>query len=406
MSRTFVSTAVEGQAAYSDKAYFFLGDQYVRYDWKTDRVDANYPASTRLWGLPANYLMGVDAALNGQGPFAGKLYFFRGDQYVRYDWAQDRVDQAPAGLSAWGMPAPFTSGVDAALSGQAGYAGKAYFFRGGNYIRYDWGSNKIDKGPTPLTAWNFPPAFLGGVDAALNGAGRYAGKAYFFKGDHYLRYDWASDRVEFVGDLSAWPGVQELLSAGAARSQALLWIAAAVPQITAARAALKANTPPFLVQAMPVGQALVTHFHLDLQRPAAAISALDAILVGYQRVVQTLDNNAMIRFRTDAEARGDRAVGGDGQVYIGYGVHGGPISFTSRYNHFGPMCQAAMMLHEGVHVIDARSGEAAIHISEFQPEYNRQTAEHALHNPSSYCACAQHIFFGRDERFGAGRPRE
>ena len=32
---------------------------------------------------------------------------------------------------------------------------------------------------------------------------------------------------------------------------------------------------------------------------------------------------------------------------------------------FGPCCRAAMVLHESVHVVDRRSGEPAIHISEW-----------------------------------------
>jgi len=34
----------------------------------------------------------IVAALNGQGPYIGKAFFFRGDQYVRYDWLQNKAD--------------------------------------------------------------------------------------------------------------------------------------------------------------------------------------------------------------------------------------------------------------------------------------------------------------------------
>jgi hypothetical protein len=41
----------------------------------------------------ANTELLLHAALNGQGPYTGKAYFFRGDQFVRYDWAQNKVDE-------------------------------------------------------------------------------------------------------------------------------------------------------------------------------------------------------------------------------------------------------------------------------------------------------------------------
>ena len=34
----------------------------------------------------------IVAALNGQGPHIGQAFFFRGNQFVRYDWLQNRVD--------------------------------------------------------------------------------------------------------------------------------------------------------------------------------------------------------------------------------------------------------------------------------------------------------------------------
>jgi hypothetical protein len=48
------------------------------------------------------------------------------------------------------------------------------------------------------------------IDAAINGEGRYAGKAYFFKGDQYLRYDWNSDSMDSGYPLPIagnWPGL-------------------------------------------------------------------------------------------------------------------------------------------------------------------------------------------------------
>jgi pimeloyl-ACP methyl ester carboxylesterase len=86
--------------------------------------------------------------------------------------------------------------IDAALNGMGKYAGKVYFFKGDKYIRYDWRSEKVDQGAVPIASWNFPPDFKSNLDAALNGMGKYAGKVYFFKGDKYIRYDWRSEKVD------------------------------------------------------------------------------------------------------------------------------------------------------------------------------------------------------------------
>jgi hypothetical protein len=74
-------------------------------------------------------------------PFSGKLYIFKGDKYLRYDWLNDATDpDYPKKISEhWhGLPSGFTASFDAALEGDKGFAGKGYFFKGNLYIRYNW----------------------------------------------------------------------------------------------------------------------------------------------------------------------------------------------------------------------------------------------------------------------------
>src|SRR5262249_32810187 len=69
------------------KAYFFQGDQYVVYDWTTDRGDPGYPKPiASLVGMPASFGTGIDAAVDGDGPYVNYGYLFKGDQYVRFNW--------------------------------------------------------------------------------------------------------------------------------------------------------------------------------------------------------------------------------------------------------------------------------------------------------------------------------
>src|SRR4029079_18711736 len=119
------------------KAYFFYGFRYLRYDYADDLPDPGYPKQiqTEWHGLPDGFAFprGIDAALSGQNGFAGKLYMFKGDQYVRYDWAKDRADLGhpkQVGGARRGFHSDFASGVDAAVTGKGPFAGKGFFFKG------------------------------------------------------------------------------------------------------------------------------------------------------------------------------------------------------------------------------------------------------------------------------------
>ncbi len=75
------------------KVYFFASDKYVRYDRSEDRVDDGYP-------LPiAQTWSGMQAAGFGSDLKAaiawgdGRVFFFnRGNQYIRYDISDDKID--------------------------------------------------------------------------------------------------------------------------------------------------------------------------------------------------------------------------------------------------------------------------------------------------------------------------
>jgi hypothetical protein len=174
------------------KAYFFRGNQYLRYDPKTDKVDPGYPRPIAgNWpGFPPEFEAGVDAVVvwNNQ-----KAYFFKGDQYLRYDMVADKVDPGYPVPIAGHWPGLWTYGINAAVVWPNG---KAYFFKGSQYICYDIAKDKGDPGyPTDIrTHWaGFPAAFAQGIDDAVVWNN---GKAYFFKGSEYIRYDIAADKTD------------------------------------------------------------------------------------------------------------------------------------------------------------------------------------------------------------------
>jgi hypothetical protein len=180
------------------KAYFILGSGYVRYDAGADAVDPSYPkpiAGNWSGFSEIGFQDGIDAAVEWPN---GKAYFFKGALYARYDIAGNRIELGYplsigdqwAGLAAAG----FAEGIDAAVNWGNG---KVYFFKGDQYVRYDIAADQTDDGfPVHISdGWaGFAAAgFDSGLDTAVNWGN---GKAYFFKGGLYLRYDIAADQMD------------------------------------------------------------------------------------------------------------------------------------------------------------------------------------------------------------------
>ena len=183
------------------KAYFFTADQYTRYDIGAGRPDPGYPKpiDQANWpGIP--WTGGIDAIANWGN---GKAYFFKGSEYIRYDLQQGRADPGypkPIDQANWpGMP--WTGGIDAIANWGNG---KVYFFKGSEYIRYDIATDRTDPGyPKPINQANWPGIpWTGGIDALANWGN---GKAYFIKAGQYISYDIRADKAD--------PGYPKPLSA-------------------------------------------------------------------------------------------------------------------------------------------------------------------------------------------------
>lgn len=122
---------------------------------------------------------------------------------------------------------------------------------------------------------------------------------------------------------------------------------------------------------------------------------------------------------TEAEAVAIFHPGPGADIPPAYAIFADRVYFTPRFSAFdpiartgfGPRCRTAMLLHEAVHLFDRRSGEPAIHVSEWDPAFDDQTAEQQLHNASAYASFAGQVHHGhldwpRPARFGAGRAAE
>jgi Hemopexin len=179
------------------KAYLIKGDSYVRFDTDANSVDAGYPKPiSGGWGGLAEAGFGTpDTALDLGN---GRLYVFKGDQYVRVDNGRNSMDDGYpkpiAGQWAGMAEVGFGDSLDAAVNWGNG---KVYFFRGDQYLRYDIAADKVDDGYPQSIAQFWPGlgdvGFGDGLDSVVNWTN---GKVYFFRGDQYLRYDLAGNAAD------------------------------------------------------------------------------------------------------------------------------------------------------------------------------------------------------------------
>ncbi|BAY42914.1 extracellular exo-alpha-L-arabinofuranosidase [Scytonema sp. HK-05] len=164
------------------KRYFFKGNQYIRYDSDANKVDAGYPKPIKEWkGLEA-FANGIDAVFE----WTDSVFFFKGNQYIRLDDDGNKVLEGyPKPIKGnWNGLEPFANGIDAVIGGGDYH----YFFKGNQSITFNKEANKADGSPLPINTkghWVGLEPFADGIDAAYE----KPPYIYFFKGDQYIRYD-------------------------------------------------------------------------------------------------------------------------------------------------------------------------------------------------------------------------
>lgn len=181
----------------NDRIYLFSGPWYVRLTNDTAAgPEPGYPKRIAgNWrGLPASFESGIDAALMRESN--GKIYFFKGSQYVRIGDNSEVDAHYPKPITGnWkDLPASFNQGIDAALWRESNE--KIYFFKGNQYVRVDSDSTMELNYPRPIAGnWKgAPEAFNQGFDAALMRKGN--AKIYAFKGRQYIRWSKVSEGID------------------------------------------------------------------------------------------------------------------------------------------------------------------------------------------------------------------
>ena len=160
------------------KLYFFAGTEYFRYDWGADVADDGYPRETAEW-WPDVFDADIDAAFVHEGI----AYYFKGAEVVLYDLGSDSpLDGYPRAITDE-LPGAFASDVDAAFSLDDGVA---HLIRGTETVRVDLSDGSaLDDAPVSISE-RWPGIFDDGVDAAI-GVG--TDRAYFFRGGEYTRWN-------------------------------------------------------------------------------------------------------------------------------------------------------------------------------------------------------------------------
>ncbi|WP_431163515.1 murein L,D-transpeptidase catalytic domain-containing protein [Flagellimonas beolgyonensis] len=137
--------ALNGKKQFEGYCYFFKDDKYVAHHWDNENGPFWKTKSLGLWHLKGDFLKGIDAAFNGKGKYEGYAYLFKGSKYVIYDWAKDApTDNKIRDIATWNLPKEFNTGIDAALDGDGPFSNFTYFFKGDKYAKYNWNNNKVN----------------------------------------------------------------------------------------------------------------------------------------------------------------------------------------------------------------------------------------------------------------------
>jgi hypothetical protein len=199
-SNKIFDAIVGGGRLYPDDVWIFMGETYVRYNLRTQVLNGpvNIAEAWAQGQWPDSFRLRIDAAVTftNEPEF---MWFFRGANYFRYHVRTDALAGGPVPIVPnWpGWPESWADGIDAAVEGRGPYEGMAWFFKGSEYIRYNnLDLKRVDIGPTPIgSVWNGWPASFTKVDCAICGTGQETSIVYFFRGDRFIAYDLDANMV-------------------------------------------------------------------------------------------------------------------------------------------------------------------------------------------------------------------
>jgi len=166
---TFVWYAFEIYVLSGENYYLFSRDN-VKFVLREKGL-----ISSKWSGIPSD----IDAVIRGYRQQNDIIYFFKGNQYWKFDGQKNQIVSGPVSISQWpGIPESLDAGVSVYSSG-----GATYFFKGNQYWKYIDSSDALAEGYPRLISENWK-----GIPNDVDGAFESFGDIYFFKQDKYYIY--------------------------------------------------------------------------------------------------------------------------------------------------------------------------------------------------------------------------
>jgi hypothetical protein len=149
-----IDAAVLGTSIFDGKVSVFRGRQFFRFSLADGTVEGPVSIFAGFTDVGEPFASGIDAGLHGVGDFFEFMWLFKGSQYLRYDVANDVIADPPQPIAGnWGgetWPAEFAAGIDFAFYGTGTEAEKIFFFRGDKFLRYNLRTNLVEEGPESI----------------------------------------------------------------------------------------------------------------------------------------------------------------------------------------------------------------------------------------------------------------
>lgn len=198
-------------------AYVFGGEYYYSLDFDDNYINLNTPKriSEEFNNWPQYFHNDIEAGINLFSPKADRVVFFKDNMCICYDWNHQTIVEGLSGNISdvfHNLPIDFHQNIDAALALSGIDSGFGMLFKGNQCVKIDLNTLSAIMGyPRQISdEWSsFPPEYTKGITSAIPGGGKRSIKAYFFKDDSYIRYDWQTNNVDKnypINYLDNWDG--------------------------------------------------------------------------------------------------------------------------------------------------------------------------------------------------------